>query len=279
MAVVGGGTGGVTPRAGGGASPPGSAPGAGGPPHRQPPPDRDDAGAASGRIWTIPNVLSFARLLGVPLFLWLVLVGADWWALGVLVFAGLSDWLDGRLARALNQTSRLGMVLDPAADRLYILVTLIGLTVREVIPLWLVVLLVGREVAIAPIMPLLRRLGYGGTLPVHFVGKAATLCLLYAFPLLLLGDHDGTAATVAKIVGWCFAIWGTGLYWWAAALYWRQARQLMQAGPIADAPGAEPTGAERAAAERAAAERAGAERAGAERTGGGGEEAAGERPD
>lgn len=264
MAVVGGGTGGVTPRAGGGASPPGSAPGAGGPPHRQPPPDRDDAGAASGRIWTIPNVLSFARLLGVPLFLWLVLVGADWWALGVLVFAGLSDWLDGRLARALNQTSRLGMVLDPAADRLYILVTLIGLTVREVIPLWLVVLLVGREVAIAPIMPLLRRLGYGGTLPVHFVGKAATLCLLYAFPLLLLGDHDGTAATAAKIVGWCFAIWGTGLYWWAAALYWRQARQLMQAGPIADAPGAEPTG---------------AERAGAERTGGGGEEAAGERPD
>ncbi|GLW67431.1 hypothetical protein Arub01_56740 [Actinomadura rubrobrunea] len=194
----------------------------------------------SGRIWTVPNLLSFARLVGVPVFLWLVLAGSDWWALGVLVFAGLSDWLDGRLARTLNQTSRLGMVLDPAADRLYILATLVGLTVREVIPLWLVVLLVGREIAITPIVPLLRRLGYGGTLPVHFVGKAATLCLLYAFPLLLLGDHDGDVAAVAKVVGWCFAIWGTALYWWAAVLYWWQTYQLFQAERAGDAPGADP---------------------------------------
>ncbi|MBX6767353.1 MAG: CDP-alcohol phosphatidyltransferase family protein, partial [Actinomadura rubrobrunea] len=191
-------------------------------------------------VWTVPNLLSFARLVGVPVFLWLVLAGSDWWALGVLVFAGLSDWLDGRLARTLNQTSRLGMVLDPAADRLYILATLVGLTVREVIPLWLVVLLVGREIAITPIVPLLRRLGYGGTLPVHFVGKAATLCLLYAFPLLLLGDHDGDVAAVAKVVGWCFAIWGTALYWWAAVLYWWQTYQLVQAERAADAPSADP---------------------------------------
>ena len=122
------------------------------------------------------------------------------------------------------------MVLDPAADRLYILATLIGLTIRDIIPLWLVVLLVARELAILPIAPITRRLGYGGTLPVHFIGKAGTMCLLYAFPLLLLGDHGGGAATTAKVVGWAFAVWGTGLYWWAAVLYWAQTRQLVLAG-------------------------------------------------
>ncbi|SFO49885.1 MULTISPECIES: CDP-alcohol phosphatidyltransferase family protein [Actinomadura] len=186
--------------------------------------------APQDRIFTVPNILSLARLVGVPFFLWLVLVEADWWALGLLVFAGLSDWLDGKLARALDQTSRLGTVLDPAADRLYILATLVGLTIRDIIPVWLVAVLVAREVAILPIAPIVRRLGYGGTLPVHFIGKAATMCLLYAFPLLLLGDHDGGAATTAKIVGWAFAIWGTGLYWWAAVLYWAQTRQLVLAG-------------------------------------------------
>ncbi|WP_067471894.1 CDP-alcohol phosphatidyltransferase family protein [Actinomadura hibisca] len=185
--------------------------------------------SATARVWTVPNLLSFARLLGVPLFLWLVLAEHDGWALGVLVFAGLSDWLDGKLARALNQTSRLGVVLDPAADRLYILATLVGLAARDIIPVWLVVLLVGREVAITPIVPIMRRLGYQGTLPVHFIGKAATMCLLYSFPLLLIGDHDGAAATGAKVVGWSFAIWGTALYWWAALLYWEQTRRLVLA--------------------------------------------------
>lgn len=194
--------------------------------------DRTPDGApaeVSGRVWTVPNLLSFARLAGVPLFLWLVLAGHDWWALGVLVFAGLSDWLDGKLARALDQTSKLGTVLDPAADRLYILATLVGLTVRDVVPLWLVVLLVAREVAITPIVPVMRRMGYAGTLPVHFIGKAGTMCLLYAFPLLLVGDHDGWFPDAAKVAGWSFAIWGTALYWWAALLYWEQTRRLVLA--------------------------------------------------
>ncbi|MBW8482814.1 CDP-alcohol phosphatidyltransferase family protein [Actinomadura parmotrematis] len=197
----------------------------------------------SGRVWTLPNALSFARLLGVPLFLWLVLAHHDWWALGVLVLAGLSDWLDGKLARALDQTSRLGTVLDPAADRLYILVTLIGLMVRGIIPVWLLVLLVAREFAILPIGPVMRRMGYRGPLPVHFVGKAATMSLLYAFPLLLLGDHSGAVATTAKVVGWSFAIWGTALYWWAALLYWEQARRLAaadRAGRAAPPPAPDP---------------------------------------
>ena len=180
------------------------------------------------RLWTWPNALSFARLLGVPIFLWLVLIKEDWWAFGILVFAGLSDWLDGKLARMLDQTSRLGTLLDPAADRLYIFATLLGLVIRGIVPLWLAVVLVAREVYMALPLYILRRHGYGPP-PVHFVGKAATLNLLYAFPLLLLGVHSGVYAAVAKVVGWAFTIWGTGLYWWAAVLYTVQVRQLIRA--------------------------------------------------
>jgi cardiolipin synthase len=192
------------------------------------------------RLWTWPNALSFARLLGVPVFLWLVLIKEDWWAFGILVFAGLSDWLDGKLARMLNQTSRLGTLLDPAADRLYIFATLLGLVVRDVVPLWLAILLVAREIYMGLPLYVLRRHGYGPP-PVHFVGKSATLCLLYAFPLLLLGVHSGTWATVAKVIGWAFTIWGTALYWWAAALYTAQVRQLTHADHMSgELKGAEP---------------------------------------
>jgi cardiolipin synthase len=181
------------------------------------------------RVLTVPNLISMARLAGVPVFLWLVLVPqADWWAVGLLIAAGLSDWLDGKLARAWNQQSRLGQVLDPAADRLYIAATLIGLAVRAIIPWWLVAVLVARELVLGVALLVLRRHSYGA-LQVSFVGKAATLCLLYAFPLVLLGSHAGTAALAARVTGWAFAIWGTALYWWAAVLYLVQARQVIAA--------------------------------------------------
>ncbi len=143
------------------------------------------------------------------MFLWLVLgPKADWWAVGLLIAAGLSDWLDGKLARAWNQQSRLGQVLDPAADRLYIAATLAGLAVRGIIPWWLVAVLVSRELVLGVALLALRRHSYG-PLQVSFVGKAATLCLLYAFPLLFLGSHAGDAALAARVTGWAFAIWGT----------------------------------------------------------------------
>ncbi len=181
------------------------------------------------RILTVPNAISVARLAGVPVFLWLVLgPKADGWAVALLVAAGLSDWLDGVIARAWNQQSLLGQVLDPAADRLYIAATLAALAVRGIIPWWLVALLVAREVVLGLALLVLRRYRYG-PLQVSLVGKAATLCLLYAFPLLFLGAHAGTAALVARVIGWAFAIWGSALYWWAAALYLVQARQLVSA--------------------------------------------------
>ncbi|NLF05119.1 MAG: CDP-alcohol phosphatidyltransferase family protein [Actinomycetales bacterium] len=183
---------------------------------------------SADRVWTVPNAISVARLLLVPVFAWLIVAGHDLAALAVLAVAGFSDWLDGVIARRFDQSSRLGAMLDPAADRLYILVTLVLLAWRDVVPWWLVVVLVGRDVLLACFLPALARRGYG-PLPVHFVGKAGTFALLYAFPLLLLAQWDGVVGTVAHVAGWAFAWWGIGLYWVSGVLYVRQAAGLLRA--------------------------------------------------
>jgi cardiolipin synthase len=176
-------------------------------------------------VWTIPNALSVLRLVLVPVFAWLILAEQDGWALVVLTVSGASDYLDGKLARHWGQVSRLGELLDPFADRLYILSTLLGLAYREVIPWWLVALLVSRDAVLSLTIPVLARYGHG-PLPVHFLGKAATFNLLYAFPLLLLAEGDSLAARVAQPVAWAFCWWGTALYWWAGWLYVRQVRAV-----------------------------------------------------
>jgi cardiolipin synthase (CMP-forming) len=179
------------------------------------------------RVWTVPNLISMARLAGVPVFLYLVLgPEADGWALGLLMLSGLTDYLDGYLARRFNQTSALGEILDPVADRLYILAVVIGLALREIIPWWVALILPLRDLLLWGLVPFLRTRGYSA-LPVHFLGKAATFNLLYAFPLLLLGDGTGVVASLAEVFGWAFAIWGIGLYWWAGVLYAWQVRRLL----------------------------------------------------
>jgi cardiolipin synthase len=184
-------------------------------------------------VLTVPNLLSFSRLLGVPLFLWLLLgPHADGWALLVLMVSGITDWADGVLARRWNQMSRLGALLDPVADRLYILATLVGLVLRHVLPLWLAVLIIGRDLVLAGTLPALRRRGLTG-LPVHYLGKAATFNLLYAFPLLLIGSHPGTLGSVAKPIAWAFTLWGTGLYLWSAGLYLVQFRRVLAEPAVA----------------------------------------------
>lgn len=182
-------------------------------------------------IWTLPNAVSFLRLLGVPLFLWLVLgPEADVWALVVLMLSGFTDWLDGYLARRLNQVSKVGEILDPVADRLYILAVVVGLAFRDIIPWWVAIILPARDAFLWCLVPFLRTRGYSA-LPVHFLGKAATFNLLYAFPLLFIGDANGsdpnTIETLGKVFGWAFAIWGIGLYWWAGLLYAWQVRKLL----------------------------------------------------
>jgi cardiolipin synthase len=175
----------------------------------------------SDRVLTLPNVLSFLRLLLVPVFGALIFLKHDAAAIIVLVISGFTDYLDGWLARRWRQVTRIGALLDPAADRLYILTTLLGLAYRDVIPWWLVGLLVARDVALAVSLLLLTP-AEREPLEVNFLGKAATANLLYAFPILLLGHSDSTAGQIAQPIGWAFAWWGTSLYWWSGYIYLRQ---------------------------------------------------------
>jgi cardiolipin synthase (CMP-forming) len=186
----------------------------------------------SDRVWTVPNLLSILRLIGVPVFLWLVLVAErDGLAVLLLMAAGATDWLDGKIARKYGLFTRLGQLLDPLADRLYILATLLGLVLRDGFPLWWALTLVGRDAVLAvTTLPYLRRHGYG-PLPVHFLGKAATFNLLFAFPMLLaaLPGNDGLLADVFRPLGWAFAAWGSVLYLWAGVLYAVQVHQVVAA--------------------------------------------------
>jgi len=185
--------------------------------------------APTDRVFTIPNVLSILRLAGVPVFLWLLLgPHADLAALAVLAFAGISDYLDGKIARAFGQTSKLGVVLDPAADRLYILATLVAFVLRDIIPWWLAAIIVGRDLVLAPAVWLLRRRGIA-PLNVSYLGKSATFCLLYAFPLLLIGAHDWPVSDVARPIAWAFVWWGTTFYLLSGVLYGTQVVQVIRA--------------------------------------------------
>ncbi|MFM8927274.1 MAG: CDP-alcohol phosphatidyltransferase family protein [Rhodoluna sp.] len=171
------------------------------------------------RVFTWPNLLSALRLLLVPVFLWLILIDQNLIAFAVLAFSSFTDWLDGFLARKLNQTSRLGQLLDPAADRLFILASLVGLAATSQVPWWLVFVIVARDVILFFTLPFLAQVGYG-PLPVNYTGKAGTFALLYAFPLLLLpAVLPNEFAVWIYPIAWAFAFWGIWLYWWTCAIY------------------------------------------------------------
>ncbi|HEV7469387.1 MAG: CDP-alcohol phosphatidyltransferase [Pseudonocardia sp.] len=190
------------------------------------------------RVLTVPNLLSVLRLAGVPLFLWLLLgPQADGWAIVVLAVGGATDWADGKLARLLNQYSRVGELLDPAVDRLYILAALLALGARGVVPWWAVAVLIGRDLVLGVCVVVLRRYGYG-PFPVTYLGKAATFLLLYAFPLLLLGQADNAWGHVALPLGTAFAVWGVALYLWSGLLYLGRFVLAMRAGPVVAGAGA-----------------------------------------
>jgi cardiolipin synthase len=180
-----------------------------------------------GRVATVPNAISALRLLGIPAFIALLAARQDAIALVVLVVGGGTDWLDGWVARRFGQTSRLGALLDPLVDRLYILAALIALTAREIVPWPFTAALLARELVLLGALVALRRVGYG-PLPVHYLGKTATFVLLAAFPVLLLATAVPAAAGWASPVGWALAWWGLALYWAAGVLYLVQARRLLR---------------------------------------------------
>jgi len=183
---------------------------------------------AALRPLTLPNAISTLRLIGVPVFLWLLLsVQADGWALALIAVAGATDWLDGWIARRFQQGSRLGELLDPIVDRLYILAILCGFALREFIPWWLVAILVARDLVLTALMLPLRSRGIVG-LPVTFLGKTATFLLLWGFPLLLAGHIEGLPSEFFRTVGWALIIWGTFLYLATGVAYARQALRTLR---------------------------------------------------
>ena len=181
------------------------------------------------RVLTIPNVLSMIRLILVPVFLYLLLfTHAYGWAVGILMFSGVSDWADGKIARLVaNQSSRLGELLDPLVDRVYMLVVPVGLGLAGVVPWWVVALLIGRDAVLAATLPIVRSRGLTA-LPVTYIGKAATFALMSGFPLVLLGQWDALWSRVVGAIGWGFLIWGIGMYLWSGTLYLLQVRLVVR---------------------------------------------------
>jgi cardiolipin synthase len=193
----------------------------------------ESTGAVGTRIWTIPNVLSMLRLALVPVFLVLIVVGAYVAALVVLVVASLTDLLDGYLARRLRQVTRLGQLLDPAADRLYIFAALVGLAANGLVPWWIVVLIVARDVFLLALAVVLANHGFG-PLPVHLLGKAATFALFFGVPVIMLGLAFPATQPVSEPIGWAITLWGAFLYWWAGVIYAIETARVIRIPRVAD---------------------------------------------
>ena len=202
----------------------------------EPPGRRQIAGAPGDRVLTIPNVLSVIRLVLVPVFLYLLLAThAYGWAVAILMFSGFSDWADGKIARLVaNQSSRLGALLDPLVDRIYMVAVPLGLGFAGVVPWWVIGILIGRDLVLAATLPVVRSRGLTA-LPVTYIGKAATFALMSGFPLVLLGQWDALWSRVIGACGWGFLIWGIGMYLWSAVLYLLQVRLVVTTMPKAGA--------------------------------------------
>jgi CDP-diacylglycerol--glycerol-3-phosphate 3-phosphatidyltransferase len=183
------------------------------------------------RVLTVPNLLSAIRLLLIPVFIYaLMFAHANGWAVAILMFSGASDWADGKIARTLNQSSRLGVLLDPAVDRLYMVTVPIVLALSGIVPWWFVITLLARDGLLAATLPLLRSRGLSA-LPVTYVGKAATFALMSGFPLVLLGTSDALWSRVIGACGWGFLIWGMYAYLWSFVLYAVQMVLVMRRMP------------------------------------------------
>lgn len=197
-------------------------------------PESTSADDVSRRVLTIPNVLSAIRLVLIPVFLYLLLVSHTYsWAVAILMFSGFSDWADGKIARLVdNQSSRLGELLDPLVDRVYMLTVPIALGLAGVVPWWIIVTLVGRDAVLAATLPIVRSRGLTA-LPVTYIGKAATFALMSGFPLVLLGQWDALWSRVVGAIGWGFLLWGVGMYLWSAVLYLLQVGMVIRRLPRA----------------------------------------------
>lgn len=175
------------------------------------------------RIWTIPNIVSLVRLLGIPVFWWVLLVEDNVGLAAVFVFlVGWTDWIDGYLARRLNQVSKLGKALDPVADRLLIASAVIGGLITEVVPPIVGWALLLREIFMGGVAWRLWRSG-GGTLEVRRYGKVATFLIYGAIPAFYLAAVPFLEVVMAS-AAWSASVAGLVLYWWVGMQYAGDAR-------------------------------------------------------
>lgn len=194
-----------------------------------------DLNSGEDRVLTIPNVISIVRLLCVPVFLWL-LFGRDdeFGAALLLAVLGATDWVDGYIARHFGQVSELGKLLDPIADRILLLTAIVAIVVSGAVPLWVAVLAIARESAVA-----LAAIGLGilgaRRIDVTWYGKAGTFGLMFAFPLFLVSHADVGWADTARLLAWICVIPGLVLAWYSAALYVPIARRALAEGKVSKA--------------------------------------------
>ena len=175
---------------------------------------------------TLPNAITLVRIALIVVFVLLLARHEDAWAIGALAVAGVSDFLDGYLARRLGQTSALGRILDPAADRLLTVAVVFGLAWRDIVPWWLVAVLLARDAIMAVVLVWLARRRLATPI-VTFLGKLATAALYLFLPLSYLAYERWDAVHTV-------ALWGAAAaavaYWGSAVQYLSQARQTAVAG-------------------------------------------------
>lgn len=178
--------------------------------------------AERDRVLTIPNIISVARLAALPVFAYLVIApGALGWALALLMVVAFTDWVDGFVARRFDQVSRLGRALDPLVDRALMATVGVTLVVVGMVPWWLVVAVVVRDVALLAGAGVVFR-GIPD-IPVTRVGKTATASLLVALPGFLIGHMDWVGADLVLVVAWMFAALGLVTYYVSGVQYVRAA--------------------------------------------------------
>ena len=176
------------------------------------------------RILTVPNVITVVRLAMLPVFLWLLFAQEDRAkAAALLAVLGITDFLDGYIARHFNQVSDIGKILDPVADRLLFFVGVGGILIDGAVPMWFGIAVLVREALVAGATLTLAALG-ARRIDVTWFGKAYTLLLMIAFPLFLVSDSTVGWADTAETLAWMFGIPGLVLSWYSAALYVPKAR-------------------------------------------------------
>ncbi|KFJ01774.1 CDP-diacylglycerol--glycerol-3-phosphate 3-phosphatidyltransferase [Bifidobacterium subtile] len=177
---------------------------------------------------TVPNLISLLRIVSIPIVAELVSHHRMIPALAVLALSAISDGMDGLIARSFNQVSKIGQLLDPIADRLLILCSVLALGLAGIIPMWMLIIVAIRDLLMGVLVLILAQHDYG-PLPVNFVGKTGTALLMVAIVALIVADvWDNPFAHMLHMAALAVGIWGVGVYWLAGFIYFRQGFALLR---------------------------------------------------